>query len=70
MSNPFKKIASDEKAPEELKAKVLKSADNAKMLMDMAELFSTKYLESMADMFRAGSKEDEDDEENEDQTDR
>lgn len=67
MSNPFKKIASDEKAPEELKAKVLKSADNAKMLMDMAELFSTKYLESMADMFRAGPKEDD---ENNDNTDR
>jgi hypothetical protein len=56
MSNSFKKIIPEEKASDELKKKVMESAASTKLMMDMAELYSTKYVESFADLFRTRPK--------------
>ena len=56
MSNSFKKIVPKDKAPETLKKKVMESAENTKLLMEMTELFSSKYIDSFTELFKTDPK--------------
>ena len=50
--NPFKKIGGLEKeVPEDLRQKVVNDVSSAKLLMDMAFLFTQNYKAALSSMF-------------------
>ena len=51
MTNPFKELKSEEEVPKHLKKKVMKSVNYAKFLVDVTDLFSMKYVETLGKLF-------------------
>ena len=51
MDNPFHKIVSEVEPPKSLKRQVMNSANYAKLLADMAELFSSMYIQTFGNLF-------------------
>ena len=57
--NPFKKIYQPSKeVPVELRGKVLKEVATAKLLLDMASLFTSNYKSTFSTLFLAKKKKD------------
>jgi hypothetical protein len=55
--NPFKKLGQPPKeVPAELKQKVMGEVASAKLLMDMASLFTTNYSATVGSMFKQKTK--------------
>jgi hypothetical protein len=51
VKNPFNEIIIKEEVPDRLKNKVLKSINYAKLLIDITELFSLNYVETLGTLF-------------------
>lgn len=55
--NPFKQLGQPPKeVPNELKQKVMNDVGAAKLLMDMAALFTTNYKNTLGSMFKTNKK--------------
>jgi len=54
MENSFKRLASEEEVPKELKAKVLASVNTTKLFLDVAELFTEKYVGTIGQLLKRG----------------
>lgn len=52
MKDAFKKIAKNEQVPDELKVRVMDSVNTAKVFIDLAELFTGRYVETFGNLFR------------------
>ena len=54
MKNPFKQIGQPPKdAPKEVKKKVLNELATIKLVMDMTDLFSNKYVDTVGSFLKA-----------------
>lgn len=51
-TNPFKDMESNEDAPKQLKEKVMRDVNYLKFFVDVADLFSFKYAETVQTLFQ------------------
>lgn len=59
MKDAFKEIAKNEQVPYKLKMKVMDSVNTAKVLLDLAELFTGRYVETFGNLFKTDQQRDE-----------
>jgi len=52
MTNSFKKIEEVKEVPGELKGRVMSSIFIGKFIADVADLFTVKYMETIASLFK------------------
>lgn len=55
MENAFKKLQTQENVPNQLRERVMESVTLAKMFIDLAELFTGRYIETIGHLFRTNN---------------
>lgn len=56
MENPFKKVIHNEKLPEAIRGKVMTDIDIIKLTLDVTDLFTIKYPDTLNDILRNKNK--------------
>lgn len=50
--NIFKRVETDKKLPKEAKEELVSNIESAKLFLNITELFGTKYISTLSDLFK------------------